>query len=257
MMHLRRGLAVAVLSCICALPCVAADWQQYGDLRYTCGLPGNGYGVAPDGGVGFAGAFHIGVPCAYTPSAGNYSASYYSSSTDTSLHFGFSGQEVNGTGHLGIGFGQPGSGIYISQTYVEERLSVNCWNLQWQVAGEQPGRPALAIGVLDVLNQRIGRDNTPHGGRSIYAVASQQLVHGSRPLFASIGFGTDRFSTPFGGLSWYPMERCNVGAEYDGFVFRPHVAYELYSSDAWTALGTIAWSDFERPMIGIGFAYSR
>lgn len=235
--------------------CFAANWEDYGDFRYTLGLPGNGFGVTNEGATGFGGALHIGVPCAYTPTAGNYCGSYSVSSQDSSFRFGFQGANINGTGHLGIGVGNPGKGLYISQTFVEERLSVNCWNVQYQVLSENEQCPALAIGILDVLNERIGRGHAAHGGRSVYAVVSKEIAGGQRPLFGSLGIGTDRFGRGFAGLSWYPWNKVNLGMEYDGFLLRPHLGYEVLGTDAWSVIGTCAWSDFDRPLVGLAVTF--
>lgn len=247
-----QALCIMLLTMVgTATCCWAANWDDYGDLRYSIGLPGNGFGVTNDGTTGFGGALHLGIPCAYTPAAGNYSGSYSVSSRDHALRFGFRGEDINGTGHLGIGIGNPGSGLYISHTFVEERLSVNCWNVQYQVLSENAHCPAVAIGILDVFNERIGRGRAPHGGRSLYAVASKEIVPGHKPLFGSAGIGTDRFHGGFAGLSWYPWEKLNLGMEYDGFLIQPHLAYEVLATDAWSVIGTCGWSNFEYPLLGL------
>lgn len=253
-----RGLLALLLALNApSIPCLAADWLDYRDFRGMLGLPGSGFGVTNEGTVGFDGGFHTGIPCAYTPAAGNYSGSYSVLSWDSAVRFGSGGDAVNATGHLGIGLGKPGNGLYISQTFVEERVSVNCWNVQYQVFPEDGQRPALAVGVLDVFNERIGRRRTPHGGRSVYAVASKELIGGAQPLFGSLGIGSDRFHGVFGGLTWYPWERLNLGMEYDGFVVSPHVACELYASDAWALCGTLAWSDFDHPLVGLAVTFGQ
>jgi len=198
------------------------------------------------------------VPCAYTPAEDNYALGYYSASTDSSLRFGFGGNDVDGTGFVVAGFGRPGEGISVSETFTEKHLRVNCFNVQWQFQPETKRTPALALGVLDIQNRRPRVLDGRHGARSFYVVATRQLLEESQRLYASLGIGDGRFhSRPFAGLSWYPAQRVNLGMEYDGWVLRPHAAYQVAARGGldWTV--ALAWSDFDRPVLGLGVTYRR
>lgn len=256
-MILRHCLLVVALAALAA-PALASDWTDFPEFRHVSGLPGNGFGVDPNGQVGFGGAFHMNVPCAYTPARDNYAMGYYSASADSSLRFGFGGKDVDGTGFVAAGLGQPGRGICVSETFTEKHLRVNCFNLQWEFQPETEQSPALAVGVLDIQNRRPRVLDGMHGARSFYVVASRRLVVDDKLLYGSVGIGDGRFhSRPFAGLSWYPAQRINLGLEYDGWVLRPHAAYNLAGRGGLDATAALAWSDFDRPVLGLAITYRR
>ena len=246
------------LGLLTSRPAQAVDWQDYPEFLHVSGLPGNGFGVDENGQVGFGGAFHQNVPCAYTPAKGNYSASYYAGSVDDRARFTFGGNTVDGTGHIGLGLGKPGHGVYIAEMFVEEHLSVNAFHLQWQVGDESGDRPAIAIGVVDILDQREARHNIPHGARSFYVVATKKVAAGDKPAYVSAGLGDGRFNDrPFGALTWYPSQNLNVGIEYDGRMPRPYAAISMGGRHGYTAALAVGWSDFDRPNLGFMITHSR
>jgi len=254
-----RHILVSMMAAITLLLSTAAlgfDWEDYPQFLHLSALPGNGFGVDNDGQVGFHGAYHMNVPCAYTPSRGNYSISYYSASDENRVRFRFGGTETNGTGHIGVGLGKPGRGLYVTEVFVDEDF-VNTVNLQWQVLPEDLEKPAVAIGILDIFDQRQKRGGINGGARSFYATATRQVSHGDQPAYASIGIGDGKFNGLFGAVTWYPADWVNLGFEYDGRIERPHAAFRVYENDGLTAAVGAAWSNFDRPVVGFSLTYSR
>ena len=250
-------VALTLLLCSAA---IAVNWDDFTELRHISGLPGNGFAVNEHGQVGFGGAFHMNVPCAYTPSAGNYALSYYAASMDNKIRFQFRGEATDGTGHVGLGFGKPGNGFYVSELFVEQNFNANCMSAQWQVLDEDHSRnrPALAIGVLDIFDQREAENKEPNSARSFYLTATQEVSTGDRPIYLTLGFGNGRFGDhPFGAITWHPATSCILGFEYDGLVTRPYAAYHLVEGGKWDITTALAWSDFERPVLGFSVTYKR
>ena len=252
-----KWLSLAAVLSLMTVGAHAVDWNAYPEFPASSGLPGNGFGVLPDGKVGFGGEFNIAVPCAYTPSLGNVAAVYISGSHDSKPRLQFGGEETDGTGLIGVGLGRPGHSVYASEVWVQKSLSVKCINLQWQVLEQREENPALAIGVFDAFDEREEYLSVPHGARSFYAVASKQQEFAGRPGFASVGYGSGKFGDrPFGAVSWYPTPNINLGFEYDGRMATPHLAVGMRSGGAWSADALIAWSNFERPALGFGLTFS-
>lgn len=259
-MRLRLLVLCLPLLVAFAMPAVAADgqWLRFPEFRHVSSLPGNGFGVDAQGQVGFGGALNMNVPCAYTPSAGNYVGGYHSSSSNHGIELGFGGTRVDGTLFVGAGFYEPGSGIYVSEIFTEEHLGVNTWNAQLQIADETGACPAIALGCIDLQDRRPGVAGGLHGARSIYVTASKQLPLGSRPLYLTLGYGGGRFDhNLFGAVSWYPGRDLNLGLEYDGMITTPHATCRLITRGRWEASASLSWGNFERPDVGITVTRSR
>lgn len=254
----RVAVIVAATVLLVGGAALATDWSEYAEFRHVSGLPGNGFGVNQDGSVGFGGAFHMNVPCAYTPAGGSFTTGYYCGSYDSNVRLQFGGDESDGMGHIGIGLGSPGRGIYVAEIFVEKHLEVNATNLQWQFYDETANVPALAIGVLDLFDERTRRYGIPHSARSYYVVGTRKVSESDHPVYVSLGFGNGRFDkTLFGGISWYPAEWALLGFEYDGYMPRPHAAFELLGRDGFNITVGGAWSDFDHPVLGLSVNYSR
>ena len=58
-------------------------------------------------------------------------------------------------------------------------------------------------------------------------------------------------------MSWYPTGWLNVGAEYDGFVFRPTAAAKVWHRSRWELTATGAYSDFQRPAFALTLTHRR
>jgi len=199
------------------------------------------------------------MPCAYTPASGNMTAGYYCASKDSSLRFSFGSDpdETNGNAWLGAGIGRPGRAAFVSMGFAERHLSVNCFNLQVQLADEAGHTPAIAVGVIDLLNQREGSSGEPHSGRCWYAVATRKVSNGSQPAYVSAGFGNGRYDDrPFGALSWFPRPNILLGFEYDCNLATPHVAFEVAHNENLSASIGGAWPNLDRPVLGFSLTYS-
>lgn len=257
---MRALLFVCLLACLSVL-CGAAwaeDWLKYPEFRHVCGLPGSGIPVNEFGQFGFGGAFHMNVPCAYTPTKDNYAVMYNSASRDTRFRIKLSGHRTDGSAAAMVGFGKPGHGLSATYFVVDEEW-VNTVNLQYQLCPEDGDVPAVAAGILDIFDQRQAQAGKNGGARSFYVTATRKIEESEKPFFVTLGLGTEKFHGLFGAVSYYPAEKVNLGFEYDGRVPRPHVAYNLYSSpdDAWDASVHVGWSNFDRPIWGLNVTYKR
>jgi len=235
----------------------AEDWYDYPQFRHVSGLPGGAAPVNEDGQLRFGGAFHINIPCAYTPSRDNYSLMFGSGSReDGKVHLGYKGHGVDGQLHAMFGLGEPGHGFAVTGIFVDETWR-NTINVQWQAQDETADKPAIAVGVFDIFEQRQKRYRVNGGARSFYIAATRLVKEGDQPLYATLGLGDGRFNGIFGGISWYPSERVNLGLEYDGRVPRPHAAYRAYSNENLEELLWGGLTNFERPLIGFTVQYHR
>lgn len=248
------GAVVMCLVVLAGFAC-AEDWNDYPQLRHVSGLPGGAAPVNEDGQLQFGGAFHINIPCAYTPSRDNYSVMLASGSReDNEIHLGFRGHQVDGSVHAVIGFGEPGRGLCVAGIFVDEDWR-NTINVQYQVSQEDGDQPAVAIGVLDIFDQQVKRINIDGGARSFYVTATRRLTESARPLYGTLGLGDGRFNGIFGGVSWYPEEKVNVGFEYDGRVPRLHAGFQAYASERVEGVLWGGWTNFERPVFGLSVQY--
>ncbi len=245
--------SLALATCACA----QSEFVDYPEFRYTSALPGGGWGVTPDGVPGFEGAIQTNIPVAYTPHEGII-LGYAAASYDSTPQFELSGGDVNGTATVAMGFGSSGHGLYIC-----EMGTSNKWepakNLQYQIVPASEVRPAVAIGVVDVLSQR---DRTVaitgNGGTaSYYIVATEQYGSESKPLYVTLGAGSRRFHGVFGGVSWRAHEKITLNAEYDGWNINAGAAFDL---SEWIADDVILFAnmvDLERAVIGMTYVYNR
>ncbi len=235
---------------------VADNWNEFYQFRHSSALPGNLFAVSAEGQVGFDGALLQNVPVAYTPCGGNWVLGGNCGSTSHSVEVDWGGPDVNGTAFLGIGFGKPGHGVYISDIETGDDWA-SAYNIQVQVMAESFERPALAVGIQDVLNQRERVVGQPHGALSPYVVITGRIGPPEQPMYMSLGWGGGRFgSSPIGGLSMPASDQLTVVAEYDGFNTNAGVAYSLHSRRAqrdWGIIGYFGLSDLERPIVGFTF----
>ena len=166
----------------------ADNWREFYQFKHSSTLPGNLFGVGPGGQVGFDGALLQNVPVAYTPCAGNWVLGGNSGSNSSGLHIGWGGANVNGTAFLGVGFGKPGHGVYLSNMETGDDW-VSAYNVQVQVMRETFGHPAVAIGVQDILSQRERVIGGHHGARSAYVVITGKIGDPDKPTYMSLGWG--------------------------------------------------------------------
>ena len=252
-------VAVVVLGLVLAGPVLAdTDWKEFYQFRHSSTLPGNMFGVSRTGQVGFDGALQQNVPVAYTPAADNWVMGYNSGSNTGSIEIGFSGQDVIGTGFIGLGVGRPGHGVYGSWMVVGRHME-EAYNFQYQLADGGERGWALAVGIQDILNQRDDYVGDPYGARSIYGVATRPLdLFGDSYL--TVGWGDGRFdSSVFGGLSVPVTGGLTLVTEYDGMQVNAGLALSALGESAeeyserqrWIALGYFGYSGLDRPVIGL------
>ena len=250
------GLIVAVSVVVMGLFVVpagaATDWDEFYQFRHSSSLPGNLFGVSPQGQVGFAGALQQNIPVAYTPVRDNWVIGANSGSNSGSVKVGWGGADVNGTAFLGIGWGRPGRGIYGSFMAAGSEVE-EAYNFQYQLVSGDNGNWALAVGVQDILNQRQDYVGSPYGARSIYGVATRPIP-GLFNGYLTVGWGDGRFdSSPFGGVSVVLDDTLTLVAEYDGFDVNAGLAVsgiDPGGEQDWIALAYLGYSDLDRPVVG-------
>lgn len=261
---MKLRLTPAFALCIVALLALttaafAGEFMDYPEFRYTSALPGGGWGVTPDGTPGFEGAMQTSIPVAYTPHRGVI-VGYSCASYDSTPRFQFKGAEINGTATVGMGFGDPGHGIYVAEMgtgWTGDGVS-NLWegvqNVQVQIGAGRGSAPAFAIGVQDIFSQRDDTLTTKGGGgRSFYAVLTKECEFLNRPLFLTGGMGTARFGGPFGGVSWRAHDKVTVLGEYDGWNFNAGAAFDLSDWLVDDTILTATMVDMERFVLAITY----
>lgn len=258
-----RGCVVAVaVALVVSLPLVAsaAEFEEFPQFRYSSGLPGGGYGVTPEGGVGFNGALQMNIPVAYTPSSGNYTVSAVSAATNGGVELGMAGPDVNGTLTVGLGFGPPEAGLYVGLMATGKGdWGEQAHNVQYQLLRETAKRPAVAVGVVDVFDMRPAKQSEifEPGGRSFYVAATRRAGSASHPLYYTLGFGNGRFNNrPFGGVSYQVTNRVKASAEYDGWNPNVGAAWDFVRHDDLHGLLNIGVVDMNRLTVGVTLTHS-
>lgn len=173
-------------------------------------LPGGGFGITPEGIVESGGAMQINIPVAYNPRkptllVGVYAQQNVQGDTITTA----AGR--NGTGLIGGGGKLGGRGVWLSRQILSSAgipFGDSSYNVSVELAGETASRPAIAFGVQDIEGTYM---------RSPFVVATKRL-EGAKPLYFTLGIGAGRFngSRIFGGLSYSPVKKLSLAAEYDG-----------------------------------------
>lgn len=248
--------ALLIIGLLSTATMVAADFREYPEYRFSSGLPGNNAAVGPGGAVGIEGAAQMTIPIAYTPSKGTIAIDANTGMEDSGLELAYKGEEANGTLNFSFGFLEPGHGLYAAYMCTSED-GEPALNFQYQLRPEDEQGPAVAVGVLDLINQRTSDRTKPLLGdaRSVYLVATKRLDTGGRPLFGTLGIGSDRFDDgPFAGLCYRASERLSLSAEYDGLGANACLNYALSdpgSEDNFVLFGGIA--DMHRLSYGITY----
>jgi hypothetical protein len=173
-------------------------------------LPGGGFGITREGLIGPGGAMQVNIPVAYTPRKptlliGGYAAQNTpgdSITTDIGR---------NGTGMIGGGGKLGGRGIWLSRMLISTVSLVggdSSYNASVELAGETATRPAIAFGFQDIKGTF---------KRSPFVVATKS-VGDEKPLYLTLGVGGGRFngSRVFGGVSYSPVRKLSLAAEFDG-----------------------------------------
>jgi hypothetical protein len=247
----RLALLGVVLVCVIVPATVMADeFRDYPEFRYASGLPGGSNGVTPEGNLGFAGAFQLNIPVGYTPGWGNFMTTASSAAINGGFPTGYAGANHNGTLTFGFGmldkysvwFSSMGTGKGADGLEPAE-------NVQIEVVPESKNWPGISVGVVDLFNRRASSLDRPFegAGRSFFVAATREAGSPEKPLYYTVGFGSGRFhNRPFGGVSYQPLDRVQVFAEYDGWVGNVGGAYDLVSSRQWHCIGGLSLVDFSR-----------
>ena len=185
------------------------------------GLSGGGFGITPEGIVEAGGAMQINIPVAYNPRkptllVGGYAAqNTQGDSITTSIG-------RNGTALLGGGGKLGGRGVWLSRQVISTAgfpFGDSAYNVSVELAGETASRPAIAFGLQDLKGTY---------KRSPFVVATKRVA-GEKPLYLTLGVGAGRFdgSRIFGGVSYSPLKKLSLAAEYDGLQANIGATYAL------------------------------
>jgi hypothetical protein len=234
--------------------------KEFHDFRYVSCLPGNGFGVTPEGRAGFDGALQMNIPVAYTPCWGNWIAGAWSGSTEKwRVHLGSSGPNIDGMAMVAAGFGPSGHGFYFANVFTSRQGDI-CYNAQYQITRDNWDKPAFAVGVLDLSDRRDESTSVHRGARSFYGVATGRLGTEKKFLYITLGYGNGKFnSRPFGGISWPVSPNVTLYTEYDGFQINSGVAlspHDRLDDARWNAVLLAGLAHMNRPDIGLALTYN-
>ena len=237
-----------------------APLVDFGDFRYISALPGNGFGVTPEGRAGFDGALQMNIPVAYTPSSGNWMVGGWVGSTETwKVNVDTQGPKVNGAAFVAAGFGPPGHGLYLADMLTSSQGDP-CYNIQYQLTRDNSDRPALAIGILDFTDRRDSAPDVGHNARSFYGVVTHRVGSEKRSAYVSLGYGSGKFnSRPFGGISWPVSDNITLLGEYDGFQLNTAIAlspFDRLDDSRWNAVFLAGLAHMDRPNVGLCITYA-
>ena len=187
---------------------------HYPQFRNLSGLPGAGFGITPDGRLGFHGALAYSTPVAYSMrnwdmvfSATNVSNTMRPSFLEDDNAVLFDGNEGNGTWQLlvGVPLGEYGN-VTFSHLILSSLLD-DAQNLHW-APPRQRGPVLFAIGVQDISGQgNAAGENLPGdlgNSRSYYVVGTWDAGLGT---LVSLGTGDTRSKPIFVSASFRVSER--------------------------------------------------
>jgi hypothetical protein len=253
-MNGSRLIIAGVLLAVLATGAPALEFQNYHEFRYMSGLPGGGFGVTPDGLVGWEGALQMNVPIGYTPAQGNIALAAHSSAVNGGLEIGFEGHDINGTITFGVGVGPRRYPVWFSNMMTAKR-GESAYNVQVQLRPEDEKWPAISVGVVDLSNRRASSIARIFEGeaRSFFVVATREAGTPENPLYLTLGYGNKCFNDRFfGGASYTFNDRLKLLLEYDGWCVNGGVAYDLAQfGDDWRAVLLVGAVKMERFTTGI------
>jgi hypothetical protein len=256
-MTVRFSLVIAAAAAAGPGLCRGEEFHSYPQFRYLGGLPGNGYAVDRRGDIGFQGAMSQCIPVGYTPSAGAWAIGMSSGLIRGKNEFWFTGRDVNGMTVSAMGFGARRHGICLSYPAVDQWPG-RMVSVQAQVLGESRARPAVSVGVLDLLNEDEAVVNLRYGpgARSYYVAATKRLGEKKRPVHATLGWGSGRFhDAPFVGASYDVARRVKVLAEYDGYQFNAGGAWDVVGWREHTLILSVGAASLNRPVVTVTYAH--
>jgi hypothetical protein len=136
----------------------------------------------------------------------------------------------------------------------------SAYNAQLTIRHQDAKCPGISLGVVDWASQRPSRSSNRFvgDGRSFFLAATWEAGTVEKPLYYTLGIGDGRFNNrPFGGVSWQPMDRVKLMAEYDGWNPNIGAAYELgrHSDNLhWTL--ALSLVDLDRVVLGMSVTRS-
>ncbi len=149
------------------------------------------------------------TPDALTVPQGSLSVGYHSIQD---LNVGGGDSDLNvWHGHFGL---LPNVEVGISGVDTENDNEVAI-NGKWRFVDETATKPAVAVGVIDLLGNALDDDPT------LYILVSKNLTRTatevageSKPLVGTLGFGSGFYDGLFAGLDWTYNPKLSVMAEY-------------------------------------------
>lgn len=227
--------------------------SQYTSQRSLSGLSGGGFGVLPDGSVRFGGAIALSTPIGYTIgrrtlvfSAANLSYDRTPRFIETLPGVNDTNPKANGTASGVLGMSTRHGNFMIGGLMTTGDLDTSL-NLQWSPKQSVAGW-GIAFGVQDAfstagantgpIQQTLGSGNS----RSYFLAATRPT---DSRTWVTVGFGSQRFSGPFGNVSRLVSPGIQAIGEFDGFGFNLGTAFHIGSGSLaqrpvdWTATASL------------------
>lgn len=210
--------------------------DRFPQFRGFGGLPGNGFGVTPDGRPSFNGAMSFSTPVAYSLSDWRFVIGLSVIGTEDRLVFTLDGENDNvadtgnGSGQIMLGIPLGRYGDLTASAMVPSSQFDEVYNFHYSPPNQQ-GPVRFGLGVQD-LSGNGGSSGTGVVGdeassTSWYGVGTWQSEDAR--LHVSAGWGSRRFRNGFASASYQITDRFKGVAEYDTFGINVMVAARLYT----------------------------
>lgn len=248
------------------LPAIAGHTQrdpflgsnQYPQYRNVSGLGGGGYGLDSKGYGSLEGPTAFSTPLAYTLGHDQFRFAVQEMSFDSGFRAGFG--QVNGSGLVAYGHTFGNVNVAFSDLFLSRHLDQGL-NLQVQFIPTNRSRWSSSVGVQDVVGHGGNSGENVPGNttstRSAFAAFTYRADTRRRPVFLTVGMGTERFRQGFSSVSYQLYGPIRTWIEYDGYGFNEGLLFSVRGGRGLRAElnTTIAWIRGRYPTIGTTFGF--